>query len=158
MTTPEWHAEAKRLFAEGITVGAISRRLGKPHGTVAWAVNLNNTRQRNYERVRAQRDGRSQLLVRPPVRSVRKKLAAAAQAEPVVEQNRKPTLPHISISAVSDRPIIRKYAPPIRKEMPSEGVERWRFHHLKMIREGRIPAPGLDPDIADRSLRLSWRG
>lgn len=148
MTTPDWHAEAKRLFAAGVSVGQICRRLGKPHGTVAWAVNFNNTRQRNYERVRAQRDGRSHSIVRQPVRSARKKLAAVEQAGPVVEQDRKPTLPLVSLQALPEeerQPL--RFAPRTRFAPISYGAERWRFHHLKMIREGRIQAPGLPEQL-----------
>lgn len=149
MTTPAWHEEAKRLFADGVSVGQISRLLGKAHGTVAWAVNLNNTRQRNYERVRAQRGGLASTVVRPPVRSSRKKLAAVAAPEPApIEHAKKPTLPHISLPPlVDDEPIIRKFAPRTRIKPSSSGAERWRQIHRAMIRAGKLPEPGLPEQL-----------
>lgn len=150
MTAPAtWHPFAKQLRRAGHTVKEIAARLGLNRRTVQKAIYPQNASPRTRKAldpksVAPERRGRAK-----PVHRVQRHREAAPEPLPdlTIGFSRKPTLPHISISAVSDRPIIRKYAPPIRKEMPSEGVERWRFHHLKMIREGRIPAPGLPEQL-----------
>ena len=46
MSPPEWHAEAKRLRAEGLMLKEIAERLGKPRSTVHAAVTGDNARRR----------------------------------------------------------------------------------------------------------------
>jgi DNA-binding CsgD family transcriptional regulator len=46
MSPPEWHAEAKRLRAEGLMLKEIDQRLGKPLSTVQAAVTDMNARRR----------------------------------------------------------------------------------------------------------------
>lgn len=47
---PEWHAEAKRLRAEGLVYREIGERLGKSQWTVRDAVTKANARRRAYKR------------------------------------------------------------------------------------------------------------
>ncbi len=51
MSPPEWHAEAKRLRAEGLMLKEITERLGRPRSTVHAAVTEENVRRRAYKRV-----------------------------------------------------------------------------------------------------------
>jgi DNA-binding CsgD family transcriptional regulator len=50
MSPPEWHAEAKRLRAEGLVWREIAERLGRPRSTVHAAVTNINARRRAYKR------------------------------------------------------------------------------------------------------------
>ncbi len=50
MSPPEWHAEAKRLRAEGLVWREIAERLGRPRSTVHAAVTDINARRRAYKR------------------------------------------------------------------------------------------------------------
>ncbi len=50
MSPPEWHAEAKRLRAEGLMLKEIAERLGRPRSTVHAAVTDINARRRAYKR------------------------------------------------------------------------------------------------------------
>ena len=50
MSPPEWHAEAKRLRAEGLMLKEIGERLGKPVSTVHAAVTEESARRRAYKR------------------------------------------------------------------------------------------------------------
>jgi DNA-binding CsgD family transcriptional regulator len=50
MTPPEWHAQAKRLRAEGLTYREIGEHLMRPRSTVEAAVSESNARRRAYKR------------------------------------------------------------------------------------------------------------
>lgn len=143
MTTPAWHEEAKQLFADGFTISAIAKRVERSRSTVAWVVDYGNARQRHRERVRVQRRSETGPEVR---HRVTRTPAPEPPPAPLIEASRKPTLPHISMPAIPDEPIVLKFAPRTRITS-SPGAERWRFHNLKMIREGRIPAPGLPEQL-----------
>lgn len=58
MTTPDWHAEAKRLFAEGTPVADIARVFGRTYAAVAFALDFNNARQKHRDRIRKQQRDR----------------------------------------------------------------------------------------------------
>ena len=50
MSPPEWHAEAKRLRAEGLMLKEIGARFGKSTQAVSAAVTGENARRRAYKR------------------------------------------------------------------------------------------------------------
>lgn len=143
MNTPDWHASAKRLRAEGMLIGEIARRLRRPRSSVAWALDIGDTKLKHRERVRMQRRAPAERIVREPVR--RQPAPPEAPSEPVIEISRKPTLPHISMPDLDARePMsVLRFAPRTRFKTPSAGAERIRQIHQRMIREGRIPEPGL---------------
>lgn len=143
--TPEWHAEAKKLAEQGFTCSGIAKKLGRPRSSVRWAIDAENARQKHRERVRVQRRATYGAGVR---HRVMKSRDPEPDLSPVVEPSRKPTLPHISIQSLpEEQPRALHFAPRTRFALISYGAERWRFHHLKMIREGRIREPGIPEQL-----------
>ncbi|MBN9453229.1 MAG: hypothetical protein J0I42_14875 [Bosea sp.] len=139
--TPGWHADAKRLYADGVGLGEIARRLRKPRSTVRWAVDAGNERQQHRDRVRVQR----KAIAGPGIRRrVMRQPVPEPVVAPVAEISTKPTLPKISmLSASEPEPMVRKFAPRTRTRPVSSGAERWRQIHRAMIRAGKLPEPGL---------------
>jgi hypothetical protein len=152
---PSWHDDARRLIEGGMSVKMTARAVGKAETTVRVALDINGARSKgqhsyraNRARARAELSGirrRGEASRKGGDPSERRSIERAyADAQP----ERPLTLPKISIQTLpdEDRRVIR-FAPRTRFALVSYGVERWRFHHLKMIREGRIPEPGLPEQL-----------
>ncbi|WP_199086008.1 helix-turn-helix domain-containing protein [Bosea sp. ASV33] len=142
--TPDWHAVAKQMHAEGARICEIARRLRKSRSTVRWAVDAGNERQQHRDRVRVQRQ-----TIAPGIRRrVTRQPVPEPVAAPLVEIGTKPTLPKISLLAAAEpEPIVRKFAPRTRIRPASSGAERWRQIHRAMIRAGKLPEPGLPEQL-----------
>lgn len=52
MLPPAWHKEARRLYRDGVRLAHIAAAVGMSRSAVAYAVNHNNMRIRNCERVK----------------------------------------------------------------------------------------------------------
>ena len=142
----EWHAEAKRLHAAGLSPISIAKQLQRTRSAVYWALDLNNHRARQRGRVEAQRKELVGTRKRGPV--LRSPESPVVEVSPEPTQPRRPTLPHISMPDLGepDGPRVLRFAP--RTLLTgSAGAERIRDIHRRMIRQGRIAEPGVTDQL-----------
>lgn len=111
-----WISRARELRARRWQASQIARYLRKPEVEIRKVIGMKAIDDRGYSKA-----------ARDP-----KPVAPAPSSIPG-----RVTLPVISLPEVVDAPRVRKFAPRTRWTA-SEGAERWRFHHLKMVREGRF--------------------
>lgn len=111
-----WISRARELRARRWQAPQIARYLRKPEVEIRKVIGMKAIDERGYSK--AARDPKPS---HPAPACISGKV----------------TLPVISLPAVQDPPRVRKFAPRTRWTA-SEGAERWRFHHLKMVREGRF--------------------
>jgi len=136
----DWLPEARRLHATGMAVRAIARALGKGATTVRTGLNINGEYERsllrNRVRSREIRKGEKdiRLALKAPPQQADRSVQKAYADKPVRPS---PSLPKISLPAIDEAPVIRKFAPRVRWTS-SPGAERWRQIHLAMIRAGKI--------------------
>lgn len=148
--TPAWHAEAKKLYADGATPAEIARIMGRSHACVAYAIDHMGARKKALERKNRSRAGVTAHRIRPAVRRSVERPVAPPQPEEQSAGPRKPTLPHISIPDLDGpiQPPVLRFAPRTRLTS-SPGAERIREIHRRMVREGRFrePEPGLPEQL-----------
>lgn len=111
-----WVSRARELRARRWQAPQIARYLRKPEAEIRKVIGMKAIEDRGYSR--AARDPKP---VEPTPVSIPGRI----------------TLPAVSLPAVAEAPRARKFAPRTRWTY-SAGAERWRFHHLKMVREGRF--------------------
>lgn len=148
---PDWIAQARILIGAGGSVIEVARFLGKSADGLRYALDINGAKQKQKARICASRakDRAERVGVKPKAPGRRlavviseERISARAYAEPA--PRRPLTLPKISMPDLHE-PMIIRFAPKTRAE--PEGVERWRTVHLRMIRQGKIPAPDLLSDF-----------
>lgn len=125
----------------------VARFLGKNPDSLRYALDINGAKQKQKARICASRakDRAERVSVKPKAPGRRlagvvseERISANAYADP--KPARPLTLPKISMPDLHE-PMIIRFAPKTRRE--PQGVERIRQIHLRMIRQGKIPAPDL---------------
>lgn len=136
----DWRDRARRLHESGMAIRAIARSVGKGATTVRVALDIdgeyarmvarNNANKAKYRAAEKAIRVRIEPQPKGPDRSIQK-----AYADKPVRPS--PSLPKISLPAIEEAPVVRKFAPRVRWTS-SPGAERWRQVHLAMIRAGKI--------------------
>ena len=140
----DWIAQARVLIANGGSVLEVARYLGKSTDGLRYALDIDGAKERKRQSVRAsrEREKAERVGVRPrapgkrPAHAIQEeRSAASAYAEP--KPARPLTLPKISLPDLDEPKVIRFVPKP--RVVVNEGAERWRFHHMRLIRTGKIP-------------------
>lgn len=142
--TPAWMPEARRRIDAGERILDVARDLGVDDRHIRIKLNLNGAAEkraaqakRRSERAKAEHSGvRPRAPGKRPAHAVQEeRSAASAYRDP--KPSRPLTLPKISLPDLDEPRVIRFVPKP--RVVVSEGAERWRFHHMRLIRTGRIP-------------------
>lgn len=147
MTEPletDWVAQARILIANGGSVADVARYLGKRGDALRYALDIDGEREKQKERdkLRRERAKAEHSGVRPRAPGKRpahayqeERSAASAYRDP--KPSRPLTLPKISLPDLDEPKVIRFVPKP--RVVVSDGAERIRVIHQRMIRTGRIP-------------------
>lgn len=123
-----WHLEAQRLYAKGLRVVDISRRLNKAYSLVRWSIDVQSEKDKQRERVRNRRAGLDTSVL---------SLKDDAPQRPV-------SLPAVKAAPAPATPALR-FAP--KSEVKITGADRWRAAADKMRRRGYLSGADLVSEI-----------